>query len=739
MKNKARHLTYNSCVECGKEINGQKEGKSNYCYSCSAKHYRNPSKTESRVKIKESKLKYYQLGGKPWNLNLKAETSEEVSAIGRKISMALTGKSLEDRLGHVKAVQFKAMMSAKFRGAGNPMFGKKTPHRKGGFRADLGHYVRSSWEADFARILRLKNINYVYEPITFTLKLDDGGVLHYTPDFFVPAQNTFYEVKGWMHELDEKKIALFQEQYPQYNFVLINTTKFAEFALKFKSLIQWECPRIPTERSFEFQKVKAIRYHGHLETYDVSMTTPGNNFVANGFLVHNSDGMKKYLKELKPTCFEDIVAMVALYRPGPIQFIPDYIDRKHGRKQVQYLHPKLEPILKNTQGICVYQEQLMQIARDIAGFSLAEADILRKAIGKKIPELLRAQKDKFVQGAVGNNVSQKVAEALWEWVLPFASYGFNRSHSVAYSIIAYNTAYLKSHYPPEFMSALLTSEKADVERIAFLIDECKAMGIEVLPPEINESFRNFSVVPGENKVRFGLLAIKNVGSNIVEAILEEKKANGVFQSFSDFASRINNKDFNKKSLESMAKAGVFDNLAERGQILDNMEAILSFNRDLRKEKSSTQKSLFGSTTAAVPVLQLKETPPATTDVKLLWEKELLGLYISAHPLHNLKHIMQGRAIPIKELRDNFFNYAVRIGGVISSIKKIITKKGQPMLFMKVEDLTDKAEVVVFPSILESKPEIFQENKIVFITGRVDSRKEEIPTIICQDIEEVLEV
>ncbi|MDD5146867.1 MAG: DNA polymerase III subunit alpha, partial [Candidatus Pacebacteria bacterium] len=452
-----------------------------------------------------------------------------------------------------------------------------------------------------------------------------------------------------------------------------------------------------------------------------------------------SDGMKKYLKELKPTCFEDIVAMVALYRPGPIQFIPDYIDRKHGRKPVEYLHPKLEPILKNTQGICVYQEQLMQIARDIAGFSLAEADILRKAVGKKIPELLKAQKDKFVQGAVGNNVSQKVAEALWEWVLPFASYGFNRSHSVAYGIIAYNTAYLKSHYPPEFMSALLTSEKADVERIAFLIDECKTMGIEVLPPEINESFRNFSVVPQENKIRFGLLAIKNVGSNIVDAILEEKKSNGPFQSFSDFASRINNKDFNKKSLESMAKAGVFDNLAERGQILDNMETILAFNRDLRKEKSSAQKSLFGITAAAAPALQLKETPPATTDAKLLWEKELLGLYISAHPLHNLKQIMQSRALPIKELRDNFFSYAVRIGGVISSIKKIITKKGQPMLFMKVEDLTDKAEVVVFPSILESNPEMFQENKLIFVTGKVDSRKEDIPTIICQDIEEVLEI
>jgi DNA polymerase-3 subunit alpha len=324
----------------------------------------------------------------------------------------------------------------------------------------------------------------------------------------------------------------------------------------------------------------------------------------------------------------------------------------------------------------------------------------------------------------------------------FVANGFivHNSHSVAYGLIAYNTAYLKAHYPEEFMSAVLTSEKADIERISFLIDECKSMAIEVLAPEINQSFRNFSVVPGQHQIRFGLLAIKNVGSNIVDAILEERKSNGPFKDFSDFVSRINDKDFNKKSLESLAKAGVFDQMEDRAAILDNMENILAFNRDLRREKTNPQKSLFGNGLAvAAPTLNLKKSPPAKTDLKLLWEKELLGLYISSHPLHNLKNIIQSKALPIKELRDSFFSYTVRVAGVISSIKKIITKKGQPMIFMKLEDLTDKAEIVVFPSILEQKPELFQENKIVFVTGKIDQRKEEVPTLICQDIEEILEV
>ena len=450
-----------------------------------------------------------------------------------------------------------------------------------------------------------------------------------------------------------------------------------------------------------------------------------------------SSGMKRYLKELKPTTLEDVVSMVALYRPGPMQFIPDYIDRKAGKKPIEYMHPKLKPILEQTYGICIYQEQLMRIARDVAGFTLPQADTLRKAIGKKIPELLRAQKDKFVDGVVKNGSSKIIGERLWEWVLPFAQYGFNKSHSVAYAIIAYYTAYLKAHFPVEFMAAALTSEKSDVERIAFLIDECKDMKIEVLQPDVNESFRNFSVIPKEKKIRFGLLAIKNVGENIVETILQERKNNGHFVDFADFVSRIDTKDFNKKSMEALIKTGAFDNFETRGKLLSNLEDILAFNREIRKNKTNSQASLFGGLAKAPPTFQLKDSPDTPDKEKLLWEKELLGLYISSHPLENVKSYLQKKALPINQLKDQFPRQKIKIGGIVSSIKKILTKQGQPMLFVKVEDLTDKAEVVVFPTIFEKFGDSFQENKIVLVTGRVDFR-DNSPKLICEEIEEILE-
>ncbi|MDD4989989.1 MAG: DNA polymerase III subunit alpha [Candidatus Pacebacteria bacterium] len=737
LKKRADHFIYNLCKTCGIQISGQKNGQSQFCYKCSAKFYKNPSKKSSREKIRLSRIKFYEQGGKPWNTGLNIQSSDKMAEIGKKISKSLTGKTFEDWYGKEIAAIKKQELSEKFKGSNNPMFGKPSPHKKGGFRKDLGHYVRSSWEADFARILNLEKIAYQYELKNFPLKKETGEIIHYTPDFYVPSQNTFYEIKGWMHDADKEKIVLFQKQYSQYKFVLISTTKFAELALKYKNLINWECPRMPAKERFDFLKVKNIKYKGKEDTYDIAMKSPGNNFVANGFLVHNSSGMKRYLKELKPTTFEDIVSMVALYRPGPIQFLPDYIGRKHGKKSIEYMHPKLEPILKNTQGICIYQEQLMQIARDVAGFSLPEADTLRKAIGKKIPELLKAQKDKFVEGVVKNGSSKAIGERLWEWVLPFAQYGFNKSHSVAYAMIAYHTAYLKAHFPVEFMAAVLTSEKADVERIAFLIDECKEMKVEVLAPDINESFRNFSVVPAENKIRFGLLAIKNVGENIVDAILEQRKTGGAFASFADFTSRIDSKDFNKKSIESLIKAGAFDKFEERGKLLNNIEDILTFNREIRKAKLNTQASLFSTSAMAPPALQLKDGPPIPNDQKLMWEKELLGLYISSHPLENVKNILLKKTLPLKELKDQFPRQKIKIGGIISSIKKILTKNGQPMVFMKLEDLTDKAEVVVFPSVLEKYITSFQENKIVFVTGRVDFR-DNSPKLICEEIEEILE-
>jgi len=448
-----------------------------------------------------------------------------------------------------------------------------------------------------------------------------------------------------------------------------------------------------------------------------------------------SEGMRRYLKQLKPTELEDIIIMVALYRPGPMALIPEYIASKHKKKEIEYFHPKLKSILETTYGYPIYQEQVMKIAQELAGFSLSEADVLRKAIGKKIKKLLLAQKEKFIEGCKKNEISENIAQKIWHWIEPFASYSFNRSHAAAYAIIAYQTAYLKTHFPVEFMASLLTSEQADVERVGFLISECKKMGIEVLPPDINESLKNFTVLP-PNQIRFGLTAIKNVGVNIVEAVVRERKTAGPYHSISDFINRINSKDLNRKSLESLIKAGAFDKLAERNQLLFNLEKLLEEARENQRAKSNGQNGLFDGFIQNVS-FRLTSTQPATKAEKLSWEKELLGLFVSSNPLEDFKAVLEKNTLSITKVKNNLFKQPVKIGGLISSIKKIITRNGRPMLFMSLEDLSDKIEVIVFPGIIEKNPAVFRENKIVFVSGRVNNR-DNTPKIVCEEIEEILE-
>ena len=455
-----------------------------------------------------------------------------------------------------------------------------------------------------------------------------------------------------------------------------------------------------------------------------------------------SDGMRRYLKELKPTEFEDIVAMVSLYRPGPMELIPSYIKRKHGTEKISYLHPKLEPILKNTYGIGVYQEQMMKIAQELAGFTLAEADTLRKAIGKKIKALLDSQKEKLLEGMRKNGIDEKTANVIWELFPPFARYGFNRSHAVCYAMIGYQTAYLKAHYPIEFTTSLFNADSGDIERISFLIEESKKLGVLTLPPDINKSFVNF--VAEDNNIRFGLLAVKNVGAAIVEAIINERLKGGPFQDFSDFLNRVNHKDLNKKSLESLAKAGIFDSLdVERGIILANIENILSFSQNIKKSRLSNQNNLFGSDFTKNS-LKLNSAPPASNREKLVWEKELVGLYISTHPLKEyVDRLRISKVKPIKEIKNmadkKLFGLmgakkevggTYRIAGVITKIQKIVTKNGQPMIFMRVEDLNDAMEVIVFTNTLSKNPALWQENKVLIIEGRL-SWKDDDPKLICQ--------
>jgi DNA polymerase III subunit alpha len=453
-----------------------------------------------------------------------------------------------------------------------------------------------------------------------------------------------------------------------------------------------------------------------------------------GVFQFESSGMKRYLKELKPTVFEDIIAMVALYRPGPMEWIPDYINGKHGIKKVQYLHPVLKPILDKTYGVAIYQEQVMQIARGLAGFTMGEADVLRKAMGKKIPELLAKQKEKFIEGCVKKGVARELGEKVFAFIEPFAGYGFNRSHAACYALVAYQTAYLKAHYPAEFMAALLTSDQQDIDRIAIEIEECRNMGIKVLAPDVNESFASFTVVKDEKTkeefIRFGLNAIKNVGQHIVEVVIEERKKNGRYKDIFDLLERIIDRDMNKKSLESLIKCGAIDQFGDRSLFLANIEALLEFNKEVSHSRDSKQASLFGGGGVVLPSrIRLDKEIKISDQERLSWEKELLGLYLSAHPFSAFKKQLGDFVVPISALSAHLNDEAVRTAGIITLIKKITTRSNKPMLFVKIEDSVSSTELLVFPNLYENTINIWQDGNVVLTQGKVSDKDQEIKLLV----------
>ena len=457
-------------------------------------------------------------------------------------------------------------------------------------------------------------------------------------------------------------------------------------------------------------------------------------------------GMRRYLKELEPSSLEDIIAMISLYRPGTLDagMVPHYIARKLGKEKVSYLHPKLEPILNKTYGIMVYQEQLMEVARVLAGFTFSEADTLRKAVGKKIKVLLQEQEAKLTNGMIRNGIDPKQAREIWLWFEPFARYGFNRSHAACYAIIGYRTAYLKAHFPEEFQASLLNSEVNDIERISFLIAECQKSGVEVLPPDINQSYVSFAPEgdgSASRRIRFGLLAIKNVGEAVTQSLIEERVRNGPFRDLDNFLTRVQHKDLNIKSLESLAKSGALDSLGvERKQIVENIDEILKFSSSLKKSATvQSGHSLFGSDYPTSQSLELKPVTKATAQERLAWEKELIGLYLSDHPLNAYADKIKAyKAKPIKEAQLIKNETEVfRIAGLISQVKKIVTKTGQPMAFVKVEDFSpEPIEVIVFNSTLIKTSGVWQENSVVLVQGRMSFRNGETK-MIC-DAAKVLE-
>lgn len=444
-----------------------------------------------------------------------------------------------------------------------------------------------------------------------------------------------------------------------------------------------------------------------------------------------SSGMKRYLKQLRPTVFDDIIAMVALYRPGPMQFIDSFIKRKHGEEAISYLHPKMENALKNTYGILVYQEQFMQISKDLAGFTGGQADTLRKAVGKKIMAMMQKVKPEFIEGAIKHSGAEPaLMEKFWAQLEEFANYCFNKSHAACYGLISYQTAYLKAHYPDAFMAALMTSDYDDTDRLAIEITECKHMGLEVLPPNINESYLEFAVVPGKKQIRFGMAAIKNVGTAAAEEVVRVRDEGGKFMTLEDFFSRINTRVANRKTLESLVKSGAFDDFGERSYLLHNLDVLLAYASRLQKEKASGQTDLFGNVLEDSDVtikVQLTLEPP--TEVfkqheQLVWERELLGLYLSQHPLEAYEVFLSEKATPLNSIKPEHDKKAVTIGGAVQDMREITTKNGQKMAFVRIGDQYSETELILFPSIFQQTIGIWERDRIVLVRGRVNARDRE---------------
>ncbi len=446
-----------------------------------------------------------------------------------------------------------------------------------------------------------------------------------------------------------------------------------------------------------------------------------------------SSGMKRYLKDLKPTEFGDIIAMISLYRPGPMQFISTYIAGKHGSKKVNYVHDSLREILENTYGIAIYQEQILQIAQKFAGFSLGEADLLRRAIGKKIAKELMAQREKFINGSVTVGHDKKLAEKIFDEVIePFAGYGFNKSHAACYALISYHTAYLKAHFPAEFMAALLTADADNTDRIVIEILECRNMGIEVLPPDVNESRAHFTVVDDKN-IRFGLTAVKGIGLGPIREIIharEKDDKKGKFANIENFARRVSAKILNKKTIESLALSGAMDSLGERAEIGKGYEEISTYGKNVQASLAEGQTDIFGMMSeGSAPSLKLEKAEPASPSQRLKWEKQYLGLYVSGHPLQGLKPYFKNKGRLIEDLTPKMIGKNLKINGMITSVKKITTKTGKYMAMGEIEDPSARIGFVLFPGAYDKCGQLIEEEKVLSLEGKLDRRGNDFQFVI----------
>jgi DNA polymerase-3 subunit alpha len=446
-----------------------------------------------------------------------------------------------------------------------------------------------------------------------------------------------------------------------------------------------------------------------------------------GVFQFESAGMKRYLKELKPTEFMDLVAMNALYRPGPMEQIPAFIKGKNNPAEVTYLHSSLKPVLEDTYGVIVYQENIIQLLQLVAGYTPGEADLVRKAIGKKKRDIMAAEEPKFIAGCKKQGLNDEQASQLWALIQPFADYSFNKAHATCYSQIAYWTAYLKAHYPAAFMAALMTSDYDDTDRLAIEITECKKMGIDVLPPDVNQSFHEFAVIPKEDKIRFGMDAIKNVGHGAVEEILRAREKIGKFETIEDFCREVDCHIVNRKALESLARSGALDGFENRSRIINNVDIILGFANKIQKDSKSGQVDLFGNqvegNSMALKLNWDDSLPEIPSNEQLLGERELLGIYLSSHPLSEFEPLLNEKSLAFSEIKPALESLSVDLGGSINDVREITTKNGSKMAFVKLAGLDGEIELVVFPKVYLEDPDIWKKDNIILARGKLSSGRE----------------
>lgn len=447
--------------------------------------------------------------------------------------------------------------------------------------------------------------------------------------------------------------------------------------------------------------------------------------------------MREYIKQLKPTCIEDVTAMVALYRPGPMDSIPDFIAAKHGRKKITYLDPRLKEWLNESYGIIVYQDQVLLIAVNLAGFSWGKVNKFRKALSKKIMHEVEGYKDDFLKGCIANGVKPEIAEQLFTLILPFGGYGFNKAHAASYAVVAFYTAYLKANYTAEFMAATMTTEASDAKKIANAIAECRRMNVEVLGPDVNKSSSGFTVENGG--VRFGLLAIKGIGEGPISEIVRAREAGGPFKSLADFCTRVDPKSVGKGAIETLIKAGAMDSLGagKRHELLDAVERALSWGKRQRAAEERGMLSLFGEieeTESAFEFTLNANAKEVTRKQLLEWEKELVGIYVSKHPLAYLSDVLNDRVThTIEQVTEELEKQKVVLGGMIKEIRRITTKKGDAMCVVKLEDMFGSLDVTVFPTVYEQTAEIWEEDVVVIVRGAVQIRRDEL-NIVCDSVE-----